>query len=123
MNIDQEQFERIVAEAVDGLPEKFQSKMHNVAITVEDFPTPEQMKKLRIRSKFGLFGLFEGYHQSSRRNFGVVTPDKITIFRVPIMKACDNINDCREQIIGTVKHEIAHHFGSDESGARKAGRK
>ncbi|MFH1281452.1 MAG: metallopeptidase family protein [Candidatus Omnitrophota bacterium] len=120
MNIDEQKFAEIVNEAIDALPEAIQKKMHNVAILVEDFPTPAQMHKLSIRSKYGLFGLYEGYIQSSRRNFGPVTPDKITIFRMPIIKSCSTIESCRQRIISTVKHEIAHHFGSDEKGARKA---
>ena len=123
MMVSHEQFEKITAEVFDALPEKFRSHMHNVAILVEDFPSPEQRKKLRIRDKYGLLGLFEGYIQSSRRNFGPVLPDKITLFRVPIMQSCSTEDECRRQIEETLKHEIAHHFGSDEKGARKAGRK
>ncbi|OGF25819.1 hypothetical protein A2303_07555 [Candidatus Falkowbacteria bacterium RIFOXYB2_FULL_47_14] len=123
MQIDQASFEKIVAEAIDGLPEKFLKRMHNVAILVEDFPTTEQRKSLRIRDKYGLLGLFEGYHQSSRQNFGPVLPDRITLFRVPIMQSCSTPDECRAQITDTLKHEIAHHFGSDEKGARKAGKR
>ena len=122
MNLSQEQFEKIVAEAIDELPEKFKKKMHNVAIMVEDFPSPEQRRSLNIKNKYGLLGLFEGHRQSSRRNFGPVLPDRITIFRVPILNSCSDIAGCRAQIISTVKHEIAHHFGSGEVGARKASR-
>lgn len=123
MQIDQASFEKMVAEAIDSLPEKLRERMHNVAILVEDFPTPEQRQKLRLRDKYGLLGLFEGYIQSSRRNFGPVLPDKITLFRVPIMQSCSTPDECRRQIEETLKHEIAHHFGSDEKGARKAGRR
>ena len=123
MNLSQEQFVDIVAEAIDSLPKRFQKKMHNVAILFEDFPTSAQMSELSIRSKYGLFGLYEGYIQSSRRHVGPVTPDKITIFRRPILKSCSSEAECRNQIINTLRHEIAHHFGSDEKGARQAGRK
>lgn len=118
----EDEFEQIVAEAIDELPEKFRVKMNNVAILIEEFPSPETLREYGIRSKYGLFGLYEGYVQSSRRNVGVVTPDKITIYRKPILKSCRTRNECQAKIIETVKHEIAHHFGSDEPGARKAGR-
>jgi len=120
MSISQEQFEDIVDEAIESLPDKFKDKMHNVAIMVEDWPSHAQLRKLGIGSKYSLFGLYEGYRQASRRN---VLPDRITIFRMPIIHSCRTPNACRNQIISTVKHEIAHHFGSDEIGARKAGRK
>jgi len=121
MIIPKEQFENIVTDAIESLPDKFKTKIYNVAIFVEDFPTLEQMRKVNVRNKYGLFGLYEGYHQASRRNVGPVLPDRITIFRVPIMSAFDSPAAAKEQIIRTVKHEIAHHFGSDEHGARKAG--
>ena len=123
MNISQEQFEKIVEEALGNLPDKFKEKMHNVAIVVEDFPTKEQLGKTRKDNEYSLLGLFEGYAQSRRLNFGVVLPDRITIFRVPLMQTSDNIDECRKNIENTVKHEIAHHFGSDEKGARKAERR
>jgi predicted Zn-dependent protease with MMP-like domain len=120
MKITHEQFEKIVAEALDAIPDEFMNKIHNVAIMVEDFPSGEQMKRTKIKSKYGLLGLYEGHIQSRRINIGPVLPDRITIFRVPIMKSCDTINECRDRIINTVRHEIAHHFGSDEYGARQA---
>jgi predicted Zn-dependent protease with MMP-like domain len=123
MDISREQFENIVNEAIDSLPPKFQERMHNVAILVEDFPTRQQLGKLGYKNEYSLLGIYEGYHQSSRQHVGPVPPDKITIFRIPILQSCSTKEACRKQIISTVKHEIAHHFGSDEHGARKASRR
>ena len=123
MEIQKEKFEKIVADVIDNLPENIRAKLHNVAIFVEDFPSPEQLKTVRMRDKYGLFGLFEGYAQAKRVNFGPVLPDRITIFRVPICTAYDNETECIRQIESTVKHEIAHHFGSDEKGAAQAGKR
>lgn len=81
------------------------------------------MKKLDIKSKFGLFGIFEGRAQGRRINIGAVLPDRITLFRVPIMNSCDNIETLKKQISKTLRHEIAHHFGSDELGAINASKK
>jgi len=116
----EEEFEQIVSEAIDELPEKFRAKMNNVAILIEEFPSSKTLREYGIRSKYGLFGLYEGYVQSSCRNVGVVTPDMITIFRMPILRSCRTRKECQQKIIETVKHEIAHHFGSGEPGARKA---
>lgn len=122
MQISEEEFKILLTEAIDALPENFSRHIYNVAILAEDFPSREQMKKLNIKNNYALFGLFEGFAQAKRLNFGVVPPDKITLFRVPIMQSCDDINSLKKEIFKTLKHEIAHHFGSDELGARKASR-
>ena len=123
MKINKEKFEQLVADAMDSLPEKFKDKLYNVAIFVEDYPTKAQLGKLDRKNQWTLFGLFEGYCQASRLNFGPVLPDRITIFRQPICKYCSSGQEVRQKVISTVKHEIAHHFGSDEDGAIKAGKK
>jgi predicted Zn-dependent protease with MMP-like domain len=123
MTLSNEQFEELVGEALDSLPENFKDRMNNVAILVEDFPSKEQTKKLHLGSEYALFGLYEGHIQSKRLNFGPVLPDKITIFRKPILQSCATFVECRQRVTNTVRHEIAHHFGSDERGARKAGKR
>ena len=123
MKISSEQFEKLVGEAIDSLPENISKKLNNVAIFASDQPTREQLNKLNIRGDEGLFGLFEGYCQGKKLNFGPVLPDRITIFKKAIAYHCKNEQEIKQQIISTVKHEIAHHFGSDEAGARKASRK
>jgi len=122
MILNKEEFTKIVELALDKIPEKFKERINNLAVLVEDFPSPVQQRKLNIKSKYGLLGLYEGYVQSSRSNVGPVLPDRITIFRKPIIKSCSTKEECIKLIINTLKHEIAHHFGSDEKGARNAGR-
>ena len=117
------EFENIVAEALDGLPEKFRIKLNNVAIFVEDEPTEEQLKKVKLKKGDLLFGLFEGFAQGRNLNFGPVLPDRITIFRQAILSQESDLDKIKQKIISTVKHEIAHHFGSDEKGAAKAGKR
>jgi len=120
MNTTKEKFEEFVSDALDNLPEKFRKKLNNVAIFVEDVPTTEQKNKLRLRKDDMLLGLFEGFSQAKRLNFGPVLPDKITIFRRSILSHCNSEDDIEKQITKTLKHEVAHHFGLDEIGARKA---
>ena len=120
MVISKEQFEATVAEALDSLPEKFRDKLNNVAVIIEDFPSPEQLRQFKIKDKYDLFGVYEGYHQFSRLDFGPVLPDRIYIFRRPICRYCNTPEACQKQIRQTVKHEIAHYFGLDEKGARRA---
>lgn len=120
--VSEENFKKLVAEALDDLPDKFKEKLHNLAILVADRPSKEQLKKLKMNNNYFLYGLFEGYVQSKRINFGAVLPDRITIFRQSICGHSSSIEEIRNRVKSTVKHEIAHHFGSDEKGARKAGR-
>lgn len=123
MLVSRVQFEKWVAEAIDSVPEKFQEKINNLAIFVEDNPTREQLKKAKLsgRNNVVLLGLYEGYHQSKRLDVGLVFPDRITVFKKPIESLCRTEEEVQNQIERTVRHEIAHHFGSDEKGARKVG--
>ncbi|MEA3398671.1 MAG: metallopeptidase family protein [Patescibacteria group bacterium] len=124
MRISREQFEKLVAEAMDSLPEEVRKKINNVAVFVEEQPTKQQLGKAgRGERDYMLFGLFEGYAQAQRINFGPVLPDRITIFRGPICQYAKSKAEIKKQVISTVKHEIAHHFGSDEAGAQKASKK
>ena len=120
MKISQEEFEIIVEKALDDLPGKFQEKIHNVAFFVKDFPSKEQMGKLDKKNEYELLGIFEGYGQSKKLNFGAVLPDRITLFRIPICNSASTKEGVKNRIISTLKHEIAHHFGSDEKGAKKS---
>ena len=123
MKLSREKFEELEAEAIDDLPPRFREKINNLVFFVEDFPTPEQLGKTGGRDRYGLLGLFEGYAQSRRLNFGPVLPDRISIFRQPILAACQDESECRERIGRVVRHEIAHHFGLGEAGARRAERR
>jgi predicted Zn-dependent protease with MMP-like domain len=120
MKISDEKFEQFVVEALDSLPEKYQKWMHNVAVFVEERPSKEQLSKAEKKQGFVLFGIFEGYGQSSKMNFGPVLPDRITIFKGSICGSFDSEEEIKAQVLSTLKHEIAHHFGSDEKGAKKA---
>ena len=122
LDIDRQKFEAIVNLALESLPDKFKSKLNNVAIFMEDEPTAEQLRKANLRRGDLLFGLFEGYAQARKLNFGPVLPDRITIFSRAILSQVSNFDQAKNKIISTVKHEIAHHFGSDEKGAAKASR-
>jgi len=123
MQVSKYKFEKWVAEAIDNVPEQFQTKIHNLAFFVQDHPSAKQLGKTNPRGKrnYNLLGLYEGYHQSKRLNTGPVLPDRITIFQKPIEDFCKSEDEIRQMISKTVNHEIAHHFGSDEKGARKVG--
>ncbi len=115
------EFEKIVVEGIEAIPEKFLRKLDNVAIVIEAEPTPVQKKKLNIRSDWALFGLYEGIPQTHRGiNYSAVLPDRITIFQKPIEEAARDVEDIKEIVKNTVWHEIAHHFGMSEDQVRQA---
>jgi len=119
--LSREEFEKFVVEGVDSIPEKFLKKLDNVDIVIEPEPTPEQREKLKIRSGWTLFGLYEGVPQAKRgASYSSVLPDKITIFQRPIEAVAQNSQDIKKIVADTVWHEIAHHFGMDEGRVRAA---
>lgn len=108
-------------EGVRAIPEKFLAKLNNVGIVIENKPTPAQIRKLKIRRGWTLFGLYEGVPQAARgANYSAVLPDKITIFQKPIEEAAQNEAEIKEIVKNTVWHEIAHHFGMGEARVRQA---
>jgi len=119
--INKKDFDKSVKEGIKAIPEKFLRKLDNVAIVIEDEPTPSQKKKLNIRSSLTLLGLYEGVPKAKRgANYNAVLPDKITIFQKPIEEEARNEKDLKEIVKNTVWHEIAHHFGMSEIQARQA---
>ena len=110
-----EKFYDIVMKAIDELPQEFKDSLENLDVIVTDWPSPSQLAKANIRSRYGLLGLYEGVPHTRRgRGYGMVLPDKITIFRKPIEARCRSWSDVEEEIEQVVRHEIAHHFGTDE---------
>lgn len=117
-SISLERFEELVEEALEQIPEALWSGIDNLAVTVEEWPSPEQEDSLGTYYGDLLLGLYEGVPLTARSTgYGLVPPDRITIFRQSILRVCPpNDEDAiREQVRHTVIHEIAHHFGiSDE---------
>ena len=121
--MDDEKFEELARQGIDAIPKRFLEKLDNVDIIIEDEPTEEQMRKLKLRAGSKLFGLYEGIPQTKRGFYSGVLPDKITIFKRPIEEICLNDEQIKEQVKRIVWHEIAHHFGMNEERVRKAERK
>jgi predicted Zn-dependent protease with MMP-like domain len=116
-----EQFEALVAAGIDAIPAEYTERLDNVAIVVSDEPTPEQRQRLSLRPWTTLFGLYQGVPLGRRGSgYSLVLPDKITIFRRPIEAAARSNEEVKEIVRNTVWHEIAHHFGMDESQVRAA---
>ncbi|MDD4625075.1 MAG: metallopeptidase family protein [Candidatus Paceibacterota bacterium] len=116
-----EEFEKIVEEGIQSIPPQFLEKMNNVEIVIEENPSPEELKELKIKKNDWLFGLYQGIPKTERLgDYSQVLPDKITIFKNPIEKAARLKEDIKEIVKDTVWHEIAHHFGLNEREVREA---
>ena len=114
--VDIERFEQLVARAVEDLPEEFLSKLKNIDVVVENHPTTCQVRRVGLRHGQELLGLYEGVPQTKRGgHYGLVLPDKITIFQKPIEVRCRNHGEIIAEIQRVVKHEIAHHFGISDA--------
>ena len=110
----------MVWEGIEAIPKRFLEKLDNVDVVIEDEPSEEQKKKLKLRDGLKLFGLYEGIPQTKRGFYAGVLPDKITIFKKTFEEIFISEEEIKEQVKKTVWHEIAHHFGMDEERVRKA---
>ena len=110
------QFEAKVETAILGLPHEFRERLDNIVVVVEERPSHEQLGSVGLSDPMELLGLYEGLPLTYRsRDHAWGTPDKITIFRRPILAICDSDEEVEDQIRETVVHEIAHHFGIDDA--------
>ncbi len=113
MHLDEADFQKYLAEAIDNIPTPYSDRLQNVAFILEDEPTPEQRRKLRLNPNQTLFGLYEGVPLTGRQGVTKLLPDKITIFRSPLLAASRDEKQLRDNIGHTVWHEVAHYFGLD----------
>jgi len=118
--MERDKFEELVIIVISNMPGEFKELLDNVDIIVEDWPTKAQLRSVGLRSKDSLLGLYEGTPRTNRgQNYNLVLPDKITIFRKPLESQCRSVKELREEIVRTVKHEIAHYFGIDDERLRQ----
>jgi predicted Zn-dependent protease with MMP-like domain len=110
IQVSQERFEEMVADALDTLPPGLARMMRNVAVVVEDGTNPY------------LLGLYHGVPLTERTShYSAVLPDKITIFRLAICARCDTEDDVVDEVRTTVVHEVGHHFGIDDERLHELG--
>ena len=118
-----EEFEVLVKKALKSLPKEFKNKLQNVDIVIEDETDAEAGKK-RSRGKKGqILGLYQGVPLKERTHeYGMVMPDKITLFKDNIERACKEGGlDIQEEVKHVIQHEIAHHFGISDKRLRDLG--
>jgi predicted Zn-dependent protease with MMP-like domain len=117
--ISEERFEAMVADALDSIPDELASELENVAVMVEDWPSPAQLD-----GRSGtLLGLYQGVDLPRRSPLGYngAMPDRITIFRGPLCSISRDEADLARQVRVTVLHEVGHYFGMSEARLHELG--
>jgi predicted Zn-dependent protease with MMP-like domain len=114
--MDLDTFERFVDEALRDIPAAFRERLHNVAIVVEDWPDRETLRSAGVRRPGDLLGFYHGIPLTRRtQGYNMVVPDKISIYRSPILLHCHRSGeDVRSAVHHVVRHEVAHFFGIDD---------
>ena len=116
-SMDREKFEQLVSMTIQALPDEFARRLENITTVVQDWPSTDQLHRVGLRHSQSLLGLYEGVPLTKRgHHYGLVQPDKITIFQKPIERRCgQNDTKVAAEIARVVKHEIAHHFGISDA--------
>jgi predicted Zn-dependent protease with MMP-like domain len=114
-------FDRLVADAWARIPPRFRRRMQNIALLVDDEPSPGQLARGRVPRGGTLLGLYEGRPLTQRSVFeSFAMPDRITIFEGPHQRLARNPDDLAKLVEDTVWHEVAHYFGMNERQVRAA---
>ena len=112
MDLTREQFEDLVGEALDTIPEEFAQRMENVVVLVEDHPPAGRR----------ILGLYRGVPLTKRGHmYSGMLPDTIHIYRLPIQRMCSTDEQIVERVRSTVVHEVAHHFGIGDKRLKELG--
>lgn len=115
----QDDFRAVVQEALDQLPDEFRSRLENIEVVVEDSAPPEVTDRLGHKL---VLGLYQGVPITKRTHYySGVLPDKISIYRRPIMRISRNREEAVENIKKTLLHEVGHYFGIDDRRLRELG--
>lgn len=112
-DVSDQEFQKLINKALESLPGQHAQNIKNVAILYEEEPTPEQREKLALRNDQTLLGLYEGVPLSQRQGMTPTLPDKITLFKQPLIQHAGSRERLLEEIRHTLWHEIAHYYGLD----------
>ena len=107
-------FERLVDRAVADIPEPYRDALQEVAIVIEDEPSPEQLAENNLEPDDGLYGLYEGVPRTEYAADWSASPNRITLFRLPLEDDFPDVEELEEEVRMTVLHELAHHLGIDD---------
>lgn len=119
-DVNDDQFADLIDQAFDHLPKAHRKAVRNVALVYADEPTPAQREQLQLACNETLYGLYEGVPLSRRQGAtNAYPPDKITIFKGPMLRDAISLEDLRAKIHHTLWHEVAHYFGLDHAQIHK----
>jgi predicted Zn-dependent protease with MMP-like domain len=107
-------FEILVDRALAAIPSPFRAALGEVAVVVEDEPSPDQLRENGLEPDETLYGLYEGTPATEWGADWVAAPNKITLFRLPLEEDFPDPLDLEEEVRLTVLHELAHHLGIDD---------
>ena len=119
INMSNREFVRLVRLAYKELPREVLRSLDNVDVTVEEWPGPEQQEL--IGGDETLFGLYEGVPLTEREGGGLMFPDRIVIYRQPILRSCSTRSEAEREIKVTLRHEIGHYLGMNEDDLHRLG--
>ena len=115
IRINRREFQELVREALSALPDEFAAAMRNVAVVVEEEPSAEDLESVGLDpEQDDLFGLYQGVPLPERGPDAPVLPDRIAIYRLPILWDCETREQVVAEVRTTVIHELGHYFGLDE---------
>ncbi len=114
-------FEALVEAALDSLPPDIQRLLGNVAIVIDDEPSPEQLFEEGMDDDDTLYGLYEGVPATEWGADWAAVPNKVTLYRLPLEEDFPDPEELTEEVRRTVLHELAHHAGIDEQRMRELG--
>jgi len=119
--VTHEEFEALVSEVLDSIPEEFTKQLDNVEVVVEAWPSQDELQSVGAGAGVTLYGLYRGVAKTRRANYSGVLPDKIVIYSGPILAHFGGNSDAvKAQVRKTVLHEIGHHFGMSEQDIHRA---
>jgi predicted Zn-dependent protease with MMP-like domain len=114
--MNDDHFQSLVAEAIDGIPKRFRRHIKNVAIVVEDEPAPDLLEDMEIEPPDTLYGLYQGTPMTERSwGHGNALPDRIVLFKGPLERDSEDEDDLVVAIGETLIHEVGHYFGLSEA--------
>lgn len=115
-------FEGVVLEAIASIPEALRARLANVDVVIEQWPSRADLEAAAVPEGYTLFGLYTGVPLTERTSgYNMVLPDRITIYRGPLLAAFDEVTELKAEIRATVIHEFAHFFGLSDADLERLG--
>jgi predicted Zn-dependent protease with MMP-like domain len=107
-------FEQLVDRALAAIPDPYRQALAEVAVLIEDEPSPDQLRDNDLEPWDSMYGLYEGVPRTDYAADWAALPDRITLFRLPLEEDFPDPRDLEHEVRITVLHELAHHLGIDD---------